>query len=569
MSARTMWLLVGSLSVGCVENKVEPVEEPDTADPQTEPDTDTAPDTGDEEEEDGCPVLSIDAASLSFVDTLLGVEETAAITLTNDCTGEAALSLSLSLAKGTNVTFSAEPEDVVLEPGASHSFTVAFTATSYSEQSGSVLVASSDPAAEQTEIPLLGQASADQDGDGYDAIDVGGDDCDDFDASHNVECLDGPCAKADIFVPGDASTIQLAIDSASDGSIICVASGTWAENLDFGGKEIWLVSEEGSGKTIIDGTSSGRCLTLDSGEGENTLLMGFTLTGGYADSGAGIYMEGSAVTLSDVRVEGNESSSSGAGIWLDGATASLSEVVITGNEATGSSAGIYLGGGAQVTVEDVEITDNISHGWAGAGIYIADSKSTLEGSQLLIRGNENLSSSDTGGSAGLYAGGGTIDLTNVIITGNANAGRGGGFNFNNAVTMTLTNAVIVGNSSLNGGAAFIRDGSATVELINVVIADNQASSQVDGIWDYGGATVDLEHCDIYNNAFSGVSWSNTPSNLSVDPGFTAYSSSTAPDTWDLHLSKSSDLIDAGDASITDTDGSTSDIGAYGGPGGGW
>ncbi len=40
----------------------------------------------------------------------------------------------------------------------------------------------------------------------------------------------------------------------------------------------------------------------------------------------------------------------------------------------------------------------------------------------------------------------------------------------------------------------------------------------------------------------------------------------AADTWDLHLAASSPLVDAGDPAILDPDASTSDVGAYGGPG---
>ena len=41
-----------------------------------------------------------------------------------------------------------------------------------------------------------------------------------------------------------------------------------------------------------------------------------------------------------------------------------------------------------------------------------------------------------------------------------------------------------------------------------------------------------------------------------------------PVDWDLHLGLSSPLIDAGDPTVLDPDGSPSNIGAYGGPGAG-
>jgi len=73
-------------------------------------------------------------------------------------------------------------------------------------------------------------------------------------------------------------------------------------------------------------------------------------------------------------------------------------------------------------------------------------------------------------------------------------------------------------------------------------------------------------------------WGNTPDefhgmadptgqdgNVSVDPGFLDYDPAATADDWDLHLTLSSSLVDAGDPAILDPDGSRSDMGAYGGP----
>jgi len=58
-------------------------------------------------------------------------------------------------------------------------------------------------------------------------------------------------------------------------------------------------------------------------------------------------------------------------------------------------------------------------------------------------------------------------------------------------------------------------------------------------------------------------------NISLEPLFTD-TSPADPLEWDLHLDETSPLVDAGDPSITDPDGGTSDIGAFGGPGAeGW
>ena len=58
--------------------------------------------------------------------------------------------------------------------------------------------------------------------------------------------------------------------------------------------------------------------------------------------------------------------------------------------------------------------------------------------------------------------------------------------------------------------------------------------------------------------------------ITVDPGFTDWTDD-GTDNDDLSLAARSALIDAGNPSSSyyDADGSRNDIGAYGGPGGGW
>ena len=50
----------------------------------------------------------------------------------------------------------------------------------------------------------------------------------------------------DIFVPGDQPTIHDAIDVAVGGDVVVVARGTTFENIDFLGKTITAMSENGN-----------------------------------------------------------------------------------------------------------------------------------------------------------------------------------------------------------------------------------------------------------------------------------------------------------------------------------
>lgn len=54
------------------------------------------------------------------------------------------------------------------------------------------------------------------------------------------------------------TSIQATIDDASDGYTVLVHDGTYVENINFNGKAITIVSENGAESTIIDGNADGR-----------------------------------------------------------------------------------------------------------------------------------------------------------------------------------------------------------------------------------------------------------------------------------------------------------------------
>jgi hypothetical protein len=174
------------------------------------------------------------------------------------------------------------------------------------------------------------------------------------------------------------------------------------------------------------------------------------------------------------------------------------------------------------------------------------------------------------------------ELVNVVLAGNRMeaAGVGGAWIEIDAsdASARLRNADIVGNtmtgdlpswSGVIAGCA--DDADAVLELSNLQVVDNTlvGAGELVALNDWGcdGGTVfaysNLTGQDADTNLGAVV---GSDGHISVDPAYTDVSGAD-PTTWDLRLQASSPAVDAGDPGVLDDDGSTSDLGAYGGPGG--
>src|SRR5262245_23678148 len=89
-------------------------------------------------------------------------------------------------------------------------------------------------------------------------------------------------ARANVInVPGDQPTIQAGINVAASGDTVLVAPGSYSESIDFMGKAIAVQSSGGALATTITATGLGTStVKFISGEGGDSVLDGFTVTGG-------------------------------------------------------------------------------------------------------------------------------------------------------------------------------------------------------------------------------------------------------------------------------------------------
>lgn len=76
-------------------------------------------------------------------------------------------------------------------------------------------------------------------------------------------------------------------------------------------------------------------------------------------------------------------------------------------------------------------------------------------------------------------------------------GRGGGV-YNSGGTLTLTNLIISGNTAANGGGAN-NAGTATLNIINCILSNNTATGAGGALQNFAGNTTNIRNSSIHNN----------------------------------------------------------------------
>lgn len=131
-----------------------------------------------------------------------------------------------------------------------------------------------------------------------------------------------PAEGRNIYVPEDYVSIQEAIDAAKDGDTVIVSPGYYEENITFKGKRIILRStapekNEVVNSTVIDGKGTGPVVSFTSFETNESVLQGFTITGGYTHkSGGGIFIQNASPSIKNNRIIKNQAMEYGGGVYI-------------------------------------------------------------------------------------------------------------------------------------------------------------------------------------------------------------------------------------------------------------
>jgi predicted outer membrane repeat protein len=260
-------------------------------------------------------------------------------------------------------------------------------------------------------------------------------------------------------VPTEYTTIQSALNAASQRDIIIVQPGTYTENI------IWpetngikLISAGDSSNTIIDGSNHSpvaNVIYLNPSStviDTTTLISGFNIkNGANIDKGAGIYLNNASLTLKDSHINNNVSTDNGGGIYIYNGDINIYNCHLSNN---GSSFGgaIYVNSNGQILLENTQLKNN----------------SANEGGALIVwdNGNVNLvdctfeynqASSFDGGGIRFY-GNGELNISNSTFKNNVSPRGGGAISISGYqnVIGEIRNVDFIGNSVTNnymsGGA---------------------------------------------------------------------------------------------------------------------
>jgi parallel beta-helix repeat protein len=310
---------------------------------------------------------------------------------------------------------------------------------------------------------------------------------------------------------GEYSSIQSAINDANDGDTIVVSAGTYQENINFLGKAITVRSVDPNdpnvvAATIIDGSNPvdpniGSVVTFNNGEDTNSVLSGFTITGG----------TGSWLPIAWQFYQVYWNRCGGGALCYNMSAPTISKNVFTSNTA-GQGGGIYLYGNP---VNPNNPTDPPVH----ISPVIIDN-TFINNSAVVAHGfnppNNNYPANDhgDGGAIVSFQGVDAIIRGNLIENNHADW-YGGGLHLRQWSNGLIEDNNIIGNNSQLGAGIHITYTSSPNIVDNLIQANIAGGLGGGGIYVYYCSNPLIERNTITQNESSNgagilVAWTSNP-----------------------------------------------------------
>lgn len=329
-------------------------------------------------------------------------------------------------------------------------------------------------------------------------------------------------------VPEDFATIQAAVNAAAPGDLVDVAPGFYFEEVDFSGKAIHVRAR--GENTVIAGEQAHPCVTFQSGEGPDSILEGFMLTGGrgrnilgstfggaiyctasspsvlgnhfsgnVADFGGGMAcLGGSSPVIRGNTFEGEGANMDGGAIYIE----SASNALVEANEIRGCSAGGFgsaiaiIDAGAP-TVHDNRIESNLLSGFSGFGGTVAAVRCNPVITENEFRRNQSMAHS-----AGVYLSQSFAVVDHNHFEDNETAWLGGAVVCLGDGTPTITSNTMHRNTADDGGAIGCDMGASPLIARNQMTENETTGRKSLGggaVAVLGGSEPTLEHNEMRGN----------------------------------------------------------------------
>ena len=343
----------------------------------------------------------------------------------------------------------------------------------------------------------------------------------------------------------DFTSIQAAIDAASDGDAINVYPGLYNEVVNYNGKSLVIKSVKPLAAKIDATGITGSAVTFNNEEDSGAVLDGFSVargTGtlaldpifGSVRCGGGIYIEISSPTIRNCRITSNECWG-GAGMFIRFSSPRVEGCVFSANAAEGHGGGIYTleysypeiidctfeeneanwGAGMTNTIfcdpliENCVFRSNITRNVGGGIFNRSSSNPTIRNCDFLFNTQINNPLGSGGGicNYGVGNGGGPSSptVTNCHFEGNVVNGDGGGMSNAYDCNPVVTNCTFVDNQAGRNGGGLACPGNldpyhpSNAQVSNCIFENNSAD-------EYGGAfhsrasEPSVDGCEFRNNS---------------------------------------------------------------------
>ena len=321
-------------------------------------------------------------------------------------------------------------------------------------------------------------------------------------------------------------TLEDAVNNATDGDTIMVASGTYSEvHLNIG--KYLNFEKYGDGEAIIDGSYITGILTVTA---TTINVNGLTFkNGNTADNGGAIYFEnGIADSFINATFINNNAQSSGGAIYSFGEIVnSIINSTFIDNTAYEGGAIYFMGGAYNSTINSIFINNTATSGDGGAIVFKGGVNFTVEGEFI-----NNTANSGDGGA--IYF---DWDCLNVSVDATFinNAATNGGaiYGWYPIYNSTIGATFINNTANEDGGAIYFRDiingtmsgkfvnnvGNNVIYILNGSNPGNEVhdsifiNNNVGNILNFNSGNVTVENNWFGNTA---VNYSETPANVGID-----------------------------------------------------